>query len=560
MSIRLLRRGLIPLAAVLGFMAVPAVASADTLSVTPCNSGCTPNNAHFTAGGASSLTLDAALTESTITDVAADLAPGLVTNLTANPVCLTHVPGGSHASDSACQVGNGVLNGSTAVTTYETAPTSNTDAAGFDIVNSGMTIAHAELSLHQVTTGSGAGYAVGHLDLPIPVPLQTGLTHVTFNIFGTMNGRPNTRLPSNCSPPAASTLIINGTTSTAASPDVKDDSGYSSTCGTLPFTPGLTASAAKDSGDNGVAVDATITTGATDAGVLTGSLMTPSSTLTANAAALALQCSTPNATFSNCTPVGTATAMTSVVPFALNGSVYLTGSGLANITVTIHFPPPFGINLVGAQNLITNTLSFSQAAGGLNLPDIPLNSLHVHFNGGSSALFTTSCAVPNASISSSFTAQNGKSASPSAPFSVTGCAGAYSPTASGSSSGFKTGHPKLKFSFAQASTKTISISVPSGLSFKGKCKVKKSKLKCKGLKVSGGKAFSVKAKGKKLTITLSGTSGFGGSITVAGPLLKESKGLQKKVKKGTVKTITVTLKLTSVTGPTKTISVKIKAK
>jgi hypothetical protein len=223
-----------------------------------------------------------------------------------------------------------------------------------------------------------------------------------------------------------------------------------------------------------------------------------------------------------------------LVPIPLSGNLYLTGTGLANITVTVHFPPPFGVNLVGAQNLTTNTLTFSTAAGGLDIPDIPLSSLHTHFSGGSLALFTTSCATPNASITSSFTAQNGKTASPSAPFTVAGCA--TKPTASNTSlGGLGKKKPKLKFKLSAGtggpnSLKSFKVGLPKGLSFKS------SKIK-KGLKVSGGKVFSAKVSGGKLVVVLKGTTTTSVTVTVKSPALKVSNALAKKAKKHKDKTV-----------------------
>jgi hypothetical protein len=536
--------------------AVPAVASAaDTLSITPCNSGCTPDNAHLTAGGASSFTLSATLTEPTVTDVASDLTPGLLTNLTASPTCLLtpSVPiGMTTAHSPTCQVGSGTITttGAIPVTTYETAATSAADAAGYDIVNGGgMTVAHAELSLHGVSSGSGAGQAVGHLDLPIPAgPLQTTLTAVSFNIWGTVNGRPATRMPSICSPPVLSTLLINGTATATASPDVKDDSGFQSTCPTLPYAPVFAVSGKKDTGDAGVEIATTLTQTSSEAANHSLTLAAPGGTLSPDTAALSLSCAGAPAITTGCTSVGTAALSSPLIPFQLSGKVYFNASNINAPTLDIVFPPPFGIALVGQVGLAPNAQGQFPTTFPV-IPDVPISSLGVVLN-SSPQLFTTSCSPASATFSAILGAQNGASKTDNQTITIQGCPPPV-PTASNTSlGGLGTKKPKLKFTLTGADPpplKSFKVSLPSGLSFN------KKKLK-KGLKVSGATVFSSKISGGKLVVTLSGTNTTSCTVTIKSPALKVSKSLAKKAKKHKDKTVTVTVTVTDIMGTSTPLS------
>ena len=555
----LLRRAGVGLAATISLcFAAPAVASAaDTFSVTPCNSGCTPNNAHFTAGGASSFTLSATLTPP-ITEVAADLTPGLLTNLTANPTCLLTPPvtiGSSTAHSPNCLVGTGTINagGAIAVDTYETAATSGTDAAGYDIVNhaTGVTSAHAELSLRGVSSGPGAGSAVGHLDLPIPAPLQSSLTGVTFNIWGTVNGRPATRMPSNCSPPLPSKLFENGSsTATAnASPDVKDDSGFTSTCPTLPYAPTFAVSGKKDSGDAGVEIATTLTQTSSEAANHSLTLAAPGGTLSPNTAALSLSCAGAPAITTGCTSVGTAALSSPLIPFQLSGKVYFNASNINAPTLDIVFPPPFGVVLVGQVGLSPNAQGQFPTTFPV-IPDVPISSLGVVLN-SSPQLFTTSCSPASATFSAILGAQNGASKTDNQTLTVQGCPPPVPTASSTSLGGLGKKKAKLKFKLSAAtggpSLKSFKVSLPSGLSFN------KKKLK-KGLKVSGATVFADKISGGKLVVVLSGTNASSCTVTVKSPLLKVSKSLAKKAKKHKDKTVTVKVTVSPVLGGSTTLS------
>ena len=155
----------------------------------------------------------------------------------------------------------------------------------------------------------------------------------------------------------------------------------------------------------------------------------------------------------------------------------------------------------------------------------------------------------------------------------TGCP--VKPTASGSTSGLASGHPKLKFKVAHgegaANVASVAIGLPGGLKFARSaivthktCTTKNHKKKCttttliKGLRIAGGKAKTVAIKGGKLVITLKKPVGTL-NITAGGPLVTESKALQTKVKKHKARSLNFTLKVTDAKKKATTLSLKLKA-
>lgn len=525
----------------------PAVASAlptQSLMITPCGS-CTPSTSSFHAGGDDSFTLNVTLDggAGTPTHVSAALTPGFLSSIAANPSCLASV-----MHTSACQVGLGTVVGpGNAFNVYLVPPTSPaTDVAGFDLVG-GAGTGHAELSLSQITTGTNAGAVQGNLSLPISGSLFTSMTGLTVNVNGTLNGQPFERMPTSCTQSPATALTVNYsgspfTENSNASPDVN----VSSTCNSLPLAPSVAATGAKDSGDNGVALTTTISQTPGQTGLFTTTLFTPASTLSANAAALALQNTT--------TPVGSAVVRSPLLPASgIPGQVFLTGTGIIAPTLTVKFPAPFGLKLIGDVNLSNNSVVFARNAssGALNVPDVPVTSLTVALSGGPQALFTTSCAQPTNTLSAAVTGQNGKTANPQTTLAVTGCPPAAPTVSNKSLGGLGKKKPKLKFTLSKAaggpSLKSFKVGLPKGLSFKS------SKIK-KGLKVSGGKVFSAKVSGGKLVVVMKGTTTTSVTVTVKSPALKVSNALAKKAKKHKDKTVNVKVTATPVLGASTTLT------
>src|SRR5207248_2639177 len=123
-------------------------------------------------------------------------------------------------------------------------------------------------------------------------------------------------------------------------------------------------------------------------------------------------------------------------------------------------PAPFGLTNTGDVNLANGSVTFA------DVPDLPLTSLALNVTGpNGQKAFNTDCAP--ASVKGQFTAQSGATATVNAPIKFTGCAS--KPTASGSTSGLASGHPKLKFKVTHgkgaANVATVALGVPRVLKF-----------------------------------------------------------------------------------------------
>jgi hypothetical protein len=444
-----------------------------------------------------------------------------------------------------CQIGTGTINGTVTVGVNEylvpaAAPTA--DVAGIDFLSNpgGVLVAHAELALKQYTSGPANGQVYGQITLPFASP---GVTSIVSNINGTVNGQPFTRMPSSCTLPAPSSILVSYSGGSPETSNASPDVDVHTTCGGLSFAPAFSGSGVKDSSDQGVRVTTDLTQGAAEASIRQASLTTPASTLQPNLAAASGLLNHA---------VGSASASSPLLPAPLTGTVFLRGTLFAPI-LSVEFPAPEQFTLAGAINIATNAVNFAA------LPDVPLTDLHVVLNGGSNALFISNCNPPSGPLTGSFTGQNTAMHTSSSTFGISGCAAAAGkPTATGSFKGLRNGKPKLKLTITHGNNapgiKSFSIKLPGGLSFK--CKVKKNK--CKGLSVSD-KVTSLKVSGNKLVIKLKSAAA-SVSVTAAGPLLKETNALKNKVRKKKVKNLSVNLNLTDANGTTTAIKLKLAAK
>jgi hypothetical protein len=518
-------------AAVAALAALPAsaLAAGETLTVTPTNTqagGGTPVTATLTF---------APPTGDNPTTVVTSLAPGMLGNLNANPSCLV----GSPQLTPSCQIGTETTqtNGGAVPGTLYLIPPQGTDAAGIEAVAAVSSVPN------QYTGVSLNPNAPGGLSFTTTFPAQPAGVQITgFTAsFTTLNGQPFTRLPSSCAT-ATSTMNVTyaGGTSGSAS-----GSFTPTGCSSLSYAPKLTASIAKDASDNGATLVTQITQAADESASKSIALVFPTG-LSPNVAADA-SCLVGSG---GCT-IGTATATSPLVPSPAlaNGKVSLGGT-IAAPTLSIAFPAPFAITLNGAVNLATGAVTFA------SVPDVPLTSLSLNVTGpNGQKAFNTDCKPAN--LSGTFTGQNGATANVNTPIVFSGCP--VKPTASGSTSGLASGHPKLMFKVAAskgaANLALVAVGLPSGLKFSHSafvshraCTTAANK-KCttttliKGLGVSGAKVKSAAIKGGKLVITFSKPVA-GATLTVSGPLVTESATLQKNVKKHKIKSLTFSLKLT----------------
>jgi hypothetical protein len=135
--------------------------------------------------------------------------------------------------------------------------------------------------------------------------------------------------------------------------------------------------------------------------------------------------------------VGTATAITSLLPMPLTGPVYIlqTPSGYPALRITLE---PLGITVTGTSGLDTQKLTTTFD----NLPDTPLSSFALTLNGGKSGVFQVGsdlCTGRTQFASGSFVGQNGATAASTAAVAVQGC----QPEATASLRGFGTKKARL---------------------------------------------------------------------------------------------------------------------
>jgi hypothetical protein len=480
-------------------MAFPALASAQqSFSVT------SPTG--FPAGGDPSYTTTENLDTSHGAPHAVQiaLAPGVLASLTANTACLHGPP--QHTS--ACHIGDGSASagGLPVIQTaaYLVHPPPG-DAAGIDLVsNPGNQVTNVGVALQQ--TASGNVESVLNLDLSSLGMIGQTLTSISLTVNGTLGGKPFTRMPTNCSPGHSALKITyaDGTTETStASPDFAPTG-----CASLPFNPTLTATAIKDPHDSGVQVVTTQTQAANEAAGESTTLILPWPTLSANLSSLTIQ--------NTSTAVGSAVATSPLQPAPLSGLAYLTG-GPFTPTLTLRFPPPVALTLVGTVSLTNHSVTFS------NLPDVPQTSLVVTLYGGSKAAESTSCAPPGGTAQGIFVGQNGATVRVSQPLTVSGCPSAPS-ISHASLSGLVSGRPSVRFKLTRGSDapslKSIVVALPHGLSFS-------SKKLGRGISVSA--RHTVALHGGKLTLTLK-PAVVSVSVTIGGTALIESKQLKRQAR------------------------------
>ncbi len=433
-----LRRALVGLAVAAAAVAVlpaSALAAGETLTVTPVSTqagGGTNVSAtlHFAAGD-------------TPKTVVTSLAPGMLGNLNANPSCLA-----SQQLTSACQIGSATVatNGGDVPGTLYLVPAQqgSSDAAGIDLVTvtAPSTPQYIGVSLNPNAPGGL------NLTTTFPNPAPAQITGFTAN-FTTLNGQEFTRLPSSCT---AATSSFNATYYGATPAGSASGSFTPTGCSSLTYAPVLKAAIARDTNDQGAALNIGLTQGATESASKSIVFALPKG-LSPNVPALG---ACLNAT--GC-KIGTATASSPLVPSVAlaNGSVTLTSSGTV-FTITVSFPAPFAISLAGTVNLNNNTVTFA------NVPDVPLTALTLNVTGPSAGkAFNTDCAPAN--LGGTFTSQSGVTKSVSTPIVFTNCAS--KPTVSGSTSGLASGHPKLKFKITHGkgagNVATVAIGLPGGL-------------------------------------------------------------------------------------------------
>jgi hypothetical protein len=538
-------------------------------------------SAGTSAGAGHNLGLDLSFTDTgtdSPKDLTINLPPGLLANAAVDDgTCLTTAA--STSPTAACEVGSGTVNAeadlpvgllgvtipvpvSVPVSFYLVKPPSSSDLAGLEVYSS-------EFSEQLGSTGpiiirpSGSADGVGatiELTLPDTLDVSSGgveypLAQVSItSIDSTFDGL---RYPTTCpSSPAPLTATVDSyavaTLQTLSRP-------LSVTgCSSLSFNPAFSATAKRDSADKVVTLTTSVTETASEAPSQSVALSFPTTVVGPNLASLANLCVDFSA---GCPVVGSVTAQSPLYPTALTGKAYFTGNG-SGLTLTLVFPAPFPLTLVGAIHLISNSATFT------GLPDIPLTSLAVTLNGGPKGLFDTDCVTPSGTATAKLVDQNGdKTATVPDKFTVSGCpassgtgtgSGSGSSSGSGSGSGATSagptataggtdldgrevsglakGKPSLRFtvSVVKKASKIgrLTVKLPSGLRFRSHTSHHVSKVT--GIKLKGAKARSATLSHGRLVLTFRRTER---KVTVTlGPRsLEESQALRAKAEKKRLK-------------------------
>ena len=522
--------GLVVAVGALGWL--PATALADFTASLALD-----QSAGTTAGSSPAIGFDATFASTTgdsVKSTAITLPPGLLTNESiAGGACLR-----SSTPNVACQVGSGTLGlaggGSQSLTVDLVKPPNPADIGGLTFV-SGTT----PLATSDVTLGATSGAT-------IVSNLAAGIAETNFSFT-------DLRLPSSCPSPAATVTMTAvsqaGVSVTATAPLIVTG------CSGLRYAPTLAVSEATDSRDHGTTLGLEITQAANEAASKTIAIKLPSG-LSVDLPADG-RCLTGVGT--GCV-IGAATATSPLAPTKLNGTVRLAGSPTSP-TVTVLFPAPFAITLVGDVSVSAGTVTIN------NVPDVPLTDLNLMITGPSGhAAFITSCIPSNST--GTFTSQSGVTKTVSAQVRLAHCAA--SPTASGSAGGLASGHPRLRITASHgqgaAGIASIAIGLPAGLKFarsaiaSSKACVTRHGTRCtKGLGVLSARAKSVALEGGKLVITLKKPVA-SVTVTMSGPVLTETGSLQSDVKNHKVQSVTATLKVADAKHTSTLVPLKLTAR
>lgn len=466
-----------------------------------------------------------------VKDLSIAFPPGFLPNLGMN--------GGACVSSSApsplCVLGTGTIHTTkgvaTPVTLYLVAPPSLADVAGVAFAIQGGATITGPVSL---ASSSPAALNVSFSGFPV------GIEEMQFTLA-------SPRLPTTC---GASRTVSVATTSYELTSASTSAPLAVTGCNAIPYAPKVAATVTKVKG--GAQVVVTITqSGADEAATGAVAFGNPNGVKINKVLAPCFKGAT-------CT-VGTVAASSPVLPSTALGSGLLTLAGSINSgslsqqvtgSVTMSFPPPYQFSVVGPLNLSERTITF------LSMPDIPLSTLTYTFTGvPAGPAFTTEC--QNATIAATLVPQNGNPAvKVTGPVTNVGCSAASAkPKASGSWSGLASGKPRLSIHArggSGAGLVSLSIGLPSGLSFSHKALVKSTVVK--GLSLSGAAVKSARLKSGRLAITFTHTVS-SVSLAAGGPLLRESSALERKAKQHKTGTLSESVRLTDAAGHTTSLRV-----
>src|SRR5579875_447968 len=554
--------GIVVLAGLIGFAPAASASVTASMSVTSA----TP----VAAGSSGSLGLDLRFTPSTSgaayndapQSVTLNLPPGVLANASIdNGQCLKT----TDITDSTCQIGSGTVTAyasgvvplQTPVDFFLVPPPAAGDLAGLAVATSQGDQVGATDAIAIRPSGNPDGVGVT-LDLTLPNSLDGAPVDVT-EINSTFTG---IRFPSTC-PATPANVTMSGTSYASGSFSASTPLPVTG-CGSLAYNPQYTLSAIKDPNDKALKITTTITQTAAESPNATVQLTFPRSSMAGALGGLNNLC--PSLSSGTCKPVGSVTASSPDYPTALTGNAYLTGT-LHGLSLTIVFPAPFPLTLVGAVDLTTNTTVFS------GLPDIPLTNLTVALNGGSAGLFDTNCGTPTNVSTSKLTDQNGdKTASPASHFTIQGCPGSSSPGAPGSSSGstgaarvssgrlsgLAKGRPSLRFVIHAAKRtklRRLTVELPKGLSFRSHTVHKVRRIRG-GLTVRGARLRSATISRGHLVLTFRHPAG-SVTVSVSAKGLRGSSALRREAARKKLKKLRLTVVARSSAGKSRTLHFSI---
>jgi hypothetical protein len=516
-------------------------------------------SAGMTAGSTANLGMDLTFADSTgdsPNDMTINLPPGLLANANLDGgACLKT----ADLTDTSCQVGTGTVTANALdlvpvplpVTFDLVPPPAPGDLAGLAVnFENGIQIGDtADIKVRPSGDPDGVGIS---LDFVLPntiagTSITAGAPIQITQISSTFDGL---RYPATCpSTPARVSVSVNSyndsVVNTVSAP-------LSVTgCSSLPYAPKLAVTVTKDSADREVQLTAGITQAADEAPTGSMTLGFAGDAIGLNLASIKALCLNPAS--GTCTPVGVATAMSPLYPTPLTANAYLTGN-VNGLTLTLIFPAPFPLTLVGKVDLENVTTTFS------GMPDIPLTNLSLKLNGGSEALFATNCRPASGIVTAAMTDQNGdKTLTSNNSYSIKGCSASTSTTTTPTSGAdntptvsavtvnkkFGTKNPSLSFKVGvgkKASELTgVTVELPSGLKFVKHGSAKHPKIT--GVSVRGVSVKSLKISGGHLVITLKKAArSFTVKLTT---VLSESSALKTKVQAGKVKSLRLTVVATN---------------
>ncbi len=488
-----------------------------------------------------------------------NLPPGLLANASINNgACLKTVD----LDDSACQVGSGTVTayafGTVPVPANVTfdlvPPPAAGDLAGLAVNSNGTQIgATADIKVRPSGDPDGVGVTIQFL-------LPNSLYGVPISIHEINSTFDGLRYPATCPTTPQSFTVSADSYSDATVHTVSAPLAVTG-CSSLTYSPAFAVAVTRDSADNKVKVVTQVTQSATEAPSRSVALALPGAQLQTNIDALGQLCRSLSS--GTCSPVGSVTASSPDYPKPLSGQAYLTSSG-ARLTLTLVFPPPFPLTLIGAVDLVHNITTFT------GLPDIPLTDLDVTLDSGPAALFATDCHAPTGTATATLTDQNGdRTATVPARFTISGCPSSSSGGGGGSpgagpvvsaptASALQTGHPSLSFRLriakGAAKLRGLTIELPRGLSLithhAGRT------LTIKGVRLTGGAIRSLSLSHGHLVITLKHAVS-SVTVTLTGAALRESAALRAQANAHKLKRLALTVIAQNTKGKRSTVHVQV---